>query len=871
MTRRFLHIILSLITVVLLFSCQREEQDTTVVESVPPRGRVSEPAAVPGVFLVKFDDSTVEMIEEAVARGGVSTKSAETNEVFASLGVVHMERLFPHAGEFEERTRRDGLHRWYEVTYSTDIPATKADVSFNSLPGVEIAYAKPVIRINDVTDPSFGRQWDLYNSSGGVDINVRPVWNQYTTGNPAVIVSVVDAGIDIEHEDLKDNCVPSSKNRNTVNGGNRVYPGSHGTHVAGTISAVSHNGVGVCGIAGGDYLAGVPGVKLMSRQIFDIDGGNGYGNSAVAIKWGADNGAVISQNSWGYTFDFNNDGRVSTQEEIDAQMNATVRSADKEAIDYFIKYAGCDNNGNQLSGSPMKGGVVIFAAGNENMGNGAPANYAPVVAVGSVGADGRKASYSNFGDWVDICAPGSDIYSTVPNNAYDYMSGTSMACPHVSGVAALIASYYGGYGFTNDMLVDKLISGAKTSHRASGAKIGPLMDAMGSFTYGSTVAPSPVTSFETAVSGNTIALSFTVPADEDDIKAYGYLVAVGKSRSAVSSYDPSSPAPDGVNVVEMKTGQAKAGDTFTGYLEDLEFNTTYYIGIVAKDYSNNYAAMSPVVSVATKSNNPPVITRESNEEIVMRATHTYTLYLNVSDPDRHSFKVAMSDETKVPEMSRVDENGRFYILFTAKRADAGNYTVRITATDSYEGVGILDIPYRILENQPPEIVKDLDNLVSQSIGDKYTFDLSEYFRDPDDDDITFTVRNSDNKVVTTAFEGTTLQCTVIGYGLSTITIVAKDNAGKVLNSQFGILSKNPANPCETFPNPVFSDLNIRTGEEAQTLVRLTNSNGSVLFEDNAVISGFSGYKVNMRPFAPGRYELVVRYSGQEYRRTITKL
>ena len=121
-----------------------------------------------------------------------------------------------------------------------------------------------------------------------------------------------------------------------------------------------------------------------------------------------------------------------------------------------------DNSGNQLPNSMMKGGVVIFAAGNDGIENGAPANYAPVIAVGAISKDGTKASYSNYGSWCDIAAPGTDIVSTLPNGQYGNLTGTSMACPHVSGVAALVVSYCGGPGFTNDMLKEKLLKSANT-------------------------------------------------------------------------------------------------------------------------------------------------------------------------------------------------------------------------------------------------------------------------------------------------------------------------------------------------------------------------------------------------------------------------
>jgi len=174
---------------------------------------------------------------------------------------------------------------------------------------------------------------------------------------------------------------------------------------------------------------------------------------AAAIKYGADNGAIISQNSWGY------DGVTS----LPAHM--------KDAIDYFIQYAGLDENGNQIG--PMKGGVVIFAAGNESLDIGFPASYEPVVTVAAIAADYKATDYTNYGSWIDICAPGGSyddngryleanymIASTYPDNKYVWNLGTSMACPHVSGIAALIASEYGGEGFTPATLKRKLSKGA---------------------------------------------------------------------------------------------------------------------------------------------------------------------------------------------------------------------------------------------------------------------------------------------------------------------------------------------------------------------------------------------------------------------------
>ena len=336
-------------------------------------------------------------------------------------------------------------------------------------------------------DPLLAKQWHYYNDGSvnarakkGADCNVKPVWEKYTTGKKNVIVAVVDGGIDITHEDLKDNLYVNEKEKNGQpnvdddgNGfvddiygynfvtakdvvGGTIEPddGGHGTHVAGTVAARNNNGKGVAGIAGGD---GSPdsGVRLLSCQIFRNK--DEQGDAAAAIKYAADNGAVICQNSWGYS---STAGVTSMPQLL------------KEAVDYFIKMAGCDANGNQRPDSPMKGGVVMFAAGNENKEFSClPACYAPTVSVAAWHWDFSKASYSNYAKWVTITAPGGDqdrfgteagVLSTVPKkkvaSGYAYFQGTSMACPHVSGIAALIASYFGRQGFTNEELKSRLIT-----------------------------------------------------------------------------------------------------------------------------------------------------------------------------------------------------------------------------------------------------------------------------------------------------------------------------------------------------------------------------------------------------------------------------
>ena len=465
------------------------------VSPVPEKKEEVSSPFLPGRISVQFDENTAAIIEQTLQEGGmVPTRAPQLGGVLEGMGVKSIRRVFPDAGEYEPRTRREGLHRFYYIDFDKEIPATRAAGDLAGMPGV--VTVSPQLRVCPRTfnDPYFGSQWHFVNGRyQGVDINVQRVWDEFTVGKNTVIVSVVDEGVYMEHEDLAGNLIPcledGTGSYNFNNDTPTVVPfEGHGTHVAGTIAAISNNGVGVAGIAGGDAAAGIPGVKVMSCQIFDL-----YGNQPdlfQAIKHGADHGAVILQCSWGFSPDMDGDG-FTTDEEIALYRSYTIDDLPeyKAAIDYFIKYAGCDNDGNQLPDSPMKGGVAIFAAGNDNFDYDPLVSYEPIIAVGAFGATGNKASYSNYGDWLDIAAPGGDakqgIYSTLLYNGYggSDRQGTSMACPHVSGVAALLVSYFGGKGFTAEECRTRLIRGSVPNFFTGSRYIGRKLDAYGAFTY----------------------------------------------------------------------------------------------------------------------------------------------------------------------------------------------------------------------------------------------------------------------------------------------------------------------------------------------------------------------------------------------------
>ena len=492
--------------------------------------------AVRGELLVCFGEEAVAGIESSVMQvtrsGGVATRSgiADFDAVLGSIGVKALQRLFPVDERNEERTRAAGLHRWYVVEFDAAADLDKAaldmariaevsKVEFNQqlmhvhegrvIPLAETGAAPQTRAAVGFNDPHLGKQWHYINTGdksiyskikAGADVNCDEAW-KLCTGDPRVIVAVVDNCVQWDHPDLAANMWTNTAELNGSEGRDDDSNGyaddihgfnfvdnttltistkgdapDHGTHVAGTVAAVNNNGTGVAGIAGGSGKN--DGVKIMSCQIFhDKDGGD-VAMAAKAIKYAADNGAAIIQCSYGYPA-----GSVTS----DAAYSSGA-SAEKQAIDYFIAKQNC---------AAIEGGLAIFAAGNDMTGMSSyPGAYRDYISVTAMSCDYTPAYYTNYGTWVRISAPGGDqmlsnayggVYSTSVaadgSSGYEGSQGTSMACPHVSGACALAVSYYYGAekrkGLTGEMLRQALLSSTQSVDRYCTGKYQQYLGNMG--------------------------------------------------------------------------------------------------------------------------------------------------------------------------------------------------------------------------------------------------------------------------------------------------------------------------------------------------------------------------------------------------------
>ena len=648
----------------------------------------AEPNFVEGVVRVKLQREIADRMVAAklpLSVKGTNRKYVQTgvtplDRVNQKVKAVSMTRVFPYAGKNEAKHKAFGLDLWYDVHYeASGMKLAQARNLFRSAEGVSYAQRIPLYkpiggeRFLEVSpaavaraakaastmpfnDPLLNDQWH-YNNDGhiagtkvGADANVFKAWETGVTGSKDVVVAIIDGGFQVDHPDLKDNVwintaelngkpgvdddgdgyVDDIYGYNFVINSSDINAHSHGTHVAGTVGATNNNGIGVCGVAGGSDGKG--GVKMMVCQVFDSRASSSaVADFGAAIVYAADRGASIAQCSWGAGVANDEDKSVT------------------EAVDYFTKNGG---------GDKMNGGLCIFAAGN----NGEEGDYYPgcldkVVAVGSMAPDGSVAYYSNRGKWVDVTAPGGledngqqyGVLSTLPNSTYGYNEGTSMACPHVSGIAALILSKYGNKQFSNETLRTLLTTSVNDLYTQNPEYEGLMgsgyIDAYKALQGKEGSVPEAVADFTVTASHDNALIEWTIPETEEKSIDHHVIYYSTEAFSATEDLNKLSSA-------TVDTKFKYSGDKMSYEVEGLKASTKYYFAIVAYNRWGKASAVSPIKEATTNAG-PKVQVDQKNLSMTVDATKASTAEasFNVKNAGEGVLKYQLTTATTRATMS----------------------------------------------------------------------------------------------------------------------------------------------------------------------------------------------------------------------------
>lgn len=917
--------------------CQKESLESPETPA-PPMEEAIEHPLLQGHIRIKFKEEAVRKLQVVKTKSGISTGLSALDLTGINLGAYHMEPVFKVGGRFEARQRKAGLHLWYDVYFDEKVPTRSAAQEYQELPEIEYvetipearsmgaveipSYMEPMIALSLIAsragaeeeeempfnDSRLKEQWH-YNNGGetntwnhlagaikGADIDLFKAW-KIETGSPNVIVAVMDGGIQYNHPDLNGNMwvnelelngTPGSDDDNngyiddiygvnfvtrTQDNANSPWKNctitqhSHGTHCAGTIAAVNNNSTGVCGIAGGS--GSNDGVRLMSCQIFHskADGTDQANAAPDMYRYAADNGAVISQNSW-------TNGRMSD--------NAFLNSALRTAIDYFIANAGTDENGNQTG--PMKGGMVIFATANQNSDiKEYPVAYERNLRVAAMGPDFKKATYSNYGTWADITAPGGeqskgDVYailSTNINDGYAWMQGTSMACPHVSGCAALVLSKFQGQGYTPQDLRERLLNTVGNIDQYNpkyAGKMGAGYVRVGeALTPPSTEAPvSPelklVDSYDDwAIIEWTVGEAADGPLSRYELY-WGTTPFEGSTNLTANEMEIPEDAIKQIYDVKFLPKGSLIRDTLKG----LKLNTHYYYTLRAVDRWGQSSSFSEQQDRIVLKNQAPEVTAKWSGSVLLDEGSMRVLSLKCIEPEQQAVNIRLEPEIKwvTPSLNNQELN----LSIQAGYGIAGTYNTTLIITDQYGAETRQEISFEVVhKNSAPQLTRIIPEQNLEADGTTKEILLDDYFQDlagrkllyelnleGHNSGIAF-VQRRDNKLLITPQQ----------TGSTQISVIAENPDGMKASCGVSIQVKKAGAPWTVIQQGSHLQIGLSEKLQGNIILRLYNVAGREVKTYSADI-GPEGFTLDISSLSAGAYVMVLEAKGEKLTRNIIK-
>ncbi len=770
---------------------------------------------------------------------------------------------------FEARHKKAGLHRWYIAEIDENLPVTKAAGSLKGMDGLEYMEIIPETSPDAIpfNDPSAGYQWHLYNDGAflsgavrGCDINVTPVWEGFTAGSNTVIVGVVDSGVQHDHPDLDGIVIPAgqSGSKSFLNSeASHPYnytPQRHGTHVAGVIAAINNNGVGGCGIAGGNDGSG--GVRILDCQaIAAIEGDSGDVYSAIV--WAADHGAVLLNNSWNLNYD-----------SID-NIPDTTPVLYRTVIDYFINHAGTDSNGNQTG--PMKGGVVFFSAGNKEWNKSQPSMYGNVIAVGATGPAGESSTYTNYGDWVDICAPGGNynpygnynaiILSTVSGGGYAQMQGTSQACPMVTGVAALLVSHFGGPGFTNSDLKDLLLGGTDKEKKHS-REIGPTLDAMESFVFRDRKM-EPVSAMNVSTTKSSATLQWDKGECEDG-SYHAYRVFVSDNEAALKGLSPFTTSTAIANRTILTS--SVLGSTISATFNQLDSCRNYYATAIGYTRSHHYSPDNGIFCFHI--NGSPSVKRIGSGPVELTHNGKTNIPVAYSDPDGDELTITVDPGSDACTWTD-DGKGNINLHIDASAAAPGYYFIIIKVDDG-KITSRFELRYTIFANFPvKKLLPGISDIIS-SADTPYILDTRNCFSDADGDPIRYAVTCSNPDIQAIVSDGI-LSIQGSSFAIGEITLSADDGFSEPVSYTFRVRIQDDESGICVSSTVVSDQFLLSCGEPGQAKVSIYSKTGRKVYSDIVYQAPFSPCSINVSGLAPGVYTVIVQFGKGSRKLNIVKI